>query len=970
MTLPNPPNTGENKKARLTIRLALLLILFQGLVAILISLRAPRPVAPQIMVVAGINLLYIALLIAAIFMVRRGIIAWSGRLMVMGLAVASFILTFLIADTGIFLGLAITTTVFVIAQSTHPQKEIIQVITIGILVGFFVVIATQFPLPFQLSIPEVSGLFPYLFGLQTAAFSVIILTQFRNYSLNAKLILTFLVITLLPLGIVTTINIQISINRLTAEAQDTLYIAATEVASQLDEFITRTSSSLAVEANYTAIVNFLQLPVEERGDTLHLSNLNQTMNSLAMTDIFNIASYALLDLNGISLYDTQSFRIGDDESGTGHFQQAIENPNQTYVSPVLIDPETKNPSIYFSRIVKDGDNNPIGVLRARYHATVLQLIIENNAGLAGQDSFGVLFDEHHLHLAHSTNPETFLSGVVLLDPQTEYGLIQSNRLPSAINMRRIIILHTGEQYEINLILDLPKVEAGLNNAASQPFFEAEDVATGNRINQAAAIPMSSQPWTVVYFQPLDIFLAPIQTQTNASGLLFLATAAAVILAAFGMSNLLAAPITRLTEVAVEVASGNLAAVATSETEDEIGTLANTFNSMTEQLSKMIVDLEGQVNERTQALERRASQIQAAAEIARDATSVMDVNTLLIETVELVVDRFGYYHAGIFLIEERGEFAVLQAATGDAGRQMLEAGHKLKVGEVGIVGFVTKHGIPRITTDVGEDAVHFNNPYLPSTRSEMALPLKISNRLIGALDVQSDEPTAFAEDDITILQILADQLAVAINNAGLLEEVQTHITELQSASGTYTEEAWENFVQRGGQQFNYRFRGLEVEETDLQHPETQNAWRRGNRVIVSPENGGPESQTALAVPVKIRDQTVGVLNLRFDSDHIPHETITLVEEIANRMALVLENTRLIEESQRTAYRQMLIGEITNRMRSSLDMDSVLQTAVKEMQTVLNLAEVEVQIGSPQEPAPPGPNGNPPEIPASQEEPHAE
>ncbi|MFB0536334.1 MAG: GAF domain-containing protein [Anaerolineae bacterium] len=176
-------------------------------------------------------------------------------------------------------------------------------------------------------------------------------------------------------------------------------------------------------------------------------------------------------------------------------------------------------------------------------------------------------------------------------------------------------------------------------------------------------------------------------------------------------------------------------------------------------------------------QRRAMQLAAAAEVSRDAISTLDMGQLLTNTVNLIRDRFGFYHAGIFLVDDAGQYAVIHAATGEAGQKMLEQQHKLKVGEVGIVGYVTGKGEPHIALDVGQDAVHFDNPLLPNTRSEMALPLTVRGRVIGALDVQSTKEAAFSDEDIAALQTMADQLAIAIENAQLYEEERRRAEEL-------------------------------------------------------------------------------------------------------------------------------------------------------------------------------------------------
>ena len=190
-------------------------------------------------------------------------------------------------------------------------------------------------------------------------------------------------------------------------------------------------------------------------------------------------------------------------------------------------------------------------------------------------------------------------------------------------------------------------------------------------------------------------------------------------------------------------------------------------------------LEQRVVERTGDLERRMVQLRVAAEVARDATTAQELEDLLYRAVNLVRDRFEFYHAGIFLLDERGEYAVLRAATGEVGRWMLADEHRLKVGEVGIVGHVTGSGQPRIALDVGADVVHFKNPLLPETRSEMALPLRVGERVIGALDVQSTQEAAFDEQDVAILQTMADQLAVAIENMERTAQIQAEFARLDA-----------------------------------------------------------------------------------------------------------------------------------------------------------------------------------------------
>jgi GAF domain-containing protein/HAMP domain-containing protein len=269
--------------------------------------------------------------------------------------------------------------------------------------------------------------------------------------------------------------------------------------------------------------------------------------------------------------------------------------------------------------------------------------------------------------------------------------------------------------------------------------------------------------------PQTIAYAGLNTLAVFTVVILLATLllVAVIVPVFTRRSL--RPLGTLAEMAERIATGDLRTRVPVDHQDEIGRLSGSFNNMADQLSELYRDLENRVVERTR-------QIRTAAEVARDAAAVRDIDELLTDAVQLVSERFGFYHAGLFLLDAKREYAVLRAASSEGGRRMLQRGHKLPVGKMGIVGFVTETGQARIAADVGADAVHFANPDLPETRSEMAVPLRVGGRVVGALDVQSVEQDAFDPDDVLVLQTVADQLAIAIENASLFTAESQRATQ--------------------------------------------------------------------------------------------------------------------------------------------------------------------------------------------------
>jgi GAF domain-containing protein len=362
--------------------------------------------------------------------------------------------------------------------------------------------------------------------------------------------------------------------------------------------------------------------------------------------------------------------------------------------------------------------------------------------------------------------------------------------------------------------------------------------------------------------------------------------------------------------------------------------------LTQELDAQRANLEQVVADRTADVARRSAQLETAAQVARDATAITDVQQLLEQTVHLISERFGFYHTGIFLLDETGQYAVLQAASSEGGQRMLARRHQLRVGEVGIVGYVTGRGEPRVALDVGTDAVYFDNPDLTETRSEMALPLRARGEIIGALDVQSTEQAAFRDEDVTVLQALADQVATAISNARLFQQVQDTLDAERRAYGQLTLGAWRDLSRTQPElRQSYDPHGLLPSDGRWREPMRQ-AMREGRSI--ANVDGSPGS---LTMPVKVHDQVIGVLDARKPegAGDWSAEEITLLQTLVDQLGGALETARLYQDTQRHAVEDRLVGEITGRMRQTLDIDTVLRTAVREMGIALGLPRIEVRLG---------------------------
>jgi len=423
------------------------------------------------------------------------------------------------------------------------------------------------------------------------------------------------------------------------------------------------------------------------------------------------------------------------------------------------------------------------------------------------------------------------------------------------------------------------------------------------------------------------------------------------IASIGLSQIITTPVIHLTKTAEQITTGDLNAKATVETDDEIGRLANAFNAMTDRLRDALANLEQQVAERTAALERRSTELETIAELARDIATYRDLDTLLSVTVDLIRERFDFYHAGIFLNDDRNEYAVLRAASGIAGKKMLEGHHKLKIGETGIVGYVTSTGQPRIALDVGMDAAHFKNPLLPDTRSEIALPLRSRNVTIGALDIQSREPNAFNDETTKIFLLLADQLVAAIGNAQLVQQVDATLQELDTAYRTQTQQAWQHTTQVRGS-IAYEYDGLQIKPVPHEISSRDLKQLQSGKAIVTTTGHSnnnldhEQARNTLLVPLMILNQVIGVVGLEQDDPNYKwtEEDIAIVEAAARRAALSLENARLLEEAQRRASKERIISEISTKIGSVVNIDNIIETTVRELGRTMPGAEVAIQFQS--------------------------
>jgi len=712
-----------------------------------------------------------------------------------------------------------------------------------------------------------------------------------------RLVGYFLLLSLIPLVILTGMSRQRSVDTLKQETFERLTAVAVLKEDAINRWVAGMKRNTRLLAQAPIVREYAgSLLTREETDPQFLSAyeiLQNHFTTILAEEPDFLEILLLTDVGGQVRLSTNREHEGEYKVTDTYFVRGRE---ETYVQNVYPSVSLGQPAMTIATPLFDDSGTRVGVLAVHLNLNVLGEILLEKTGL-GATGETYLVDQLNVFVSEAKfGPERFPRGVhtegidAALGGMDGTGLYENYRGVPVVGAYRWM-----EERELALLAEVEQEEA----------------------------------------------LAPARELTRTFVLVGLIMVGLVVAAAYGTARQISAPIIALTETATRITAGDLEQEVTVRTRDEIGTLAQAFNSMTAQLRELIGSLEQRVAERTHDLARRSAELEASAQVAREAAAIRDVKQLLDATVRLISEQFGFYHAGIFLLDEAKTYAILAAASSEGGQRMLARGHRLEVGQVGIVGYVSAQGEPRVALDVGQDAYFFNNPDLPETRSEAGLPLQVHGQVIGVLDVQSERAAAFSAEDVEILQTLADQLALAIDNAHLLEESRQALQELQTLYGQQTRSAWRERL--AGKPEGYFLSGGQVTPLEQEPPLPAGTLQASTQQAELQAEG-----RRIVAPVSLRGQNVGSLVFWREEGQEPwsSEDVEMLESLSVQVGLALENARLLEDSRRRAEREQLVGQMTAQFTRSLDMDAVLRTAVRELGQLPQVAEVSVHVVPPE------------------------
>jgi GAF domain-containing protein/HAMP domain-containing protein len=364
------------------------------------------------------------------------------------------------------------------------------------------------------------------------------------------------------------------------------------------------------------------------------------------------------------------------------------------------------------------------------------------------------------------------------------------------------------------------------------------------------------------------------------------------------------PVKELISTFQKIEQGDLKQRVPVTATDELATVAMHFNRMVARLEDLQSTLEQQVGERTK-------QLTATIEVGRVASSILDPERLLGNVANLITEQFNYYYAAIYILDPSEKWAELREATGQAGNVLKQNRHRLEVAGRSLVASCIRERAPRIVQNLAEEKLKLENPLLPYSRSEIALPLMIGDRVLGALDVHSTKPADFGVHVIEIMQNMAGQVAVALENARLFQEAQQSINELRSIQKQYLFEGWSN-VNSYNEELEYG--------------------------IGEPAEAASQIMEST---INLRDQMLGLITLE-GRDEWTAEQQSLVDAVTGQAAIALENARLVSESRQIAMRERTLAEINSKIWSSPSIDSILQTVVRELGRRLDASNASIEL----------------------------
>jgi GAF domain-containing protein len=709
----------------------------------------------------SVDFISLFLLVSAFVRISKGRTEAAGKLLIIYVILMGLTTSFVFTGVGLYLQVLVSLTCILIALEFFPIHNRSYGITIALVAGA-IAFGMDF-LPQLWRIPSLSSLYTkYSMFIAILVFIFYVFVNFQIYKVQTKLMFFFLGVNVLIIVSLTTITSQITRQFVTRSIEHKLSVSASGLADEIDHFLLYSQTELRIHSESQPLVDYLRLSPEARRRNNLEDAVFNLLNKWNVPDPDKVNSYALLNLEGVNIQDTNRLAIGNNESSFAYFSQPLQN-FQPYLSPISKDSQEAS-VITFSIPVKD-PRGVIGVLRFKYNTRLLNLLVRKFDLHGGPESFGLILDEKGNIIARGGGTDSSQASTADL-LEVEIQTLQ--------NKKTIEILGGSEYFPTTRNAKL---------SSNEIFNETHIKISGANVEGIAVIaPLTQVPWKSVYFQSSGAAYASMQATRDR----IIAVSEGIMLLMIIISSLGAAyltiPINRLTLAAKEFGQGNLTSHVDISSQDELGILAETFNQMVAELRTTFVGLEDRIQERTRSIE-------VSTEIGRKISTILDTFELANEVVYQLQMAFDYYHVELYLADHNTDTLIMAASSNTIGDNQLINNHQTPIG-VGIVGRAAKNKSIILIQDLYAEPDWQTSLFTSEAKSVAALPIVLGNNLLGVLNVFQNTKNGLTAQDTNILKLITSQLATALHNAQLLENARKQ-AELEKRLSVITEAIRQN-----------------------------------------------------------------------------------------------------------------------------------------------------------------------------------
>jgi GAF domain-containing protein/HAMP domain-containing protein len=923
----------------------------------------------QIQAIALIIFIVSVIAFLSTSLIRTGRYVQAMTIVIMNISISLIAIPFLIDGLGVVTSLSAFIFIVAIASLAMPARYLFRGVTAGIVVGlvvFFLDNSLQYN---RFNVPQLRSLTPYISLGLLLFFIVISVAQFNRYSLRVKVSLGILVTGGLIIAVLTLFGAsqaQQLTNLLTQQYEN-------ESRARINEEITSVAVSEADTANdfFDEILNDLATLANVRADLEkqkallgqgtywdantrvfqlpggQFANAVTDVSSVFIPSTVRIDEALLADLNTTAYLDFYApvFLSTHPEVAAVYYLNkagaTTYYPNTNLAATVSPDFDPRKEAFY---TIAEPQNNPSAEPKWTdvYMDPAGQgLVVTLSVPIYKNDTFqGVMsadiklakISERIANIKPGSSGFAFLvdsTGRIITMPNQGYQLyeIQPETITNDDTPRQSILVKGpfDVQEATTKIINGETGLATVQQNNERAFIAFAPIGTPN---YRLAIVVPESEFTGEIANAKAETASRLEQIVNNSVLILVLLFIGALLISVWIGQLITTPLVRLTQTVDTISKGDLSARAHVETNDETGLLASAFNNMAEKLNDTLSGLEQNVMERTSELElanksneHRARQFESIARIAQIIGSTETTGELLPRVAEVIGQQFGFYHVAIFLLDLRKEYAVLTATNSDGGRKMLARNYRVPINESSVIGLAGKSAQPKLALDTDSASTDSSNPDLSLTRSEIALPLIVGNDVIGVLDVQSVEKNAFSIEDINVMSTLSRQVSIAIQNARAYQQTREALQRAETASMELSRQSWKQFTAQ-----------KQIETVLFDGVSTK---------TVSKTDG--QAAHNLAIPLVLRGTKIGSIKLNsIDPLRVwTEDEIALLQAAADRTTLAIENARLLQDAQKRAAKERTIGEISSKISGLVNIENILETAIKELGTTLANTDISIQ-----------------------------